>query len=466
MIISVIGSGGKTTKIKELKDQYISENKTVLITTSTHMKIEEDTLVNPTYQQIMSCINEKGYCHAGQLSENNKITSLDHNLINQLKNEIDIILIEADGSKGLPAKYPRNDEPVILPNTDTIILITSFLALGKPIKDVIHGYEQFLNETNYNENDLVTIFMIDQLIKIYLKKLALMNKKILIQVNEANGLYQKVMAKMIEEQYDLSLINSNWFVAQPHLVILGAGHVSQYVCQIAQLLDFYTIVIDDRIEFANEKLFPEANEVHCISYHDAQRYFPNEKNTCFVIVTRGHKDDKLCLKKVIDIESLYVGMIGSRKKVKKTFDDLLNEGYSQDLINRVHAPIGLDIHAVTPGEIAISIMAEIIDIKNKYQYSSISKELLNVHQDGVLCIITKKTGSTPRNVGSTMFVTQDTSIIGSIGGGSIEHQVIYDALKTQHITKKHYELNNNEGAKLGMICGGSNDVLFIPLYFS
>ena len=78
MIISVIGSGGKTTKIKELKDQYISENKTVLITTSTHMKIEEDTLVNPTYQQIMSCINEKGYCHAGQLSENNKITSLDH----------------------------------------------------------------------------------------------------------------------------------------------------------------------------------------------------------------------------------------------------------------------------------------------------------------------------------------------------------------------------------------------------
>ena len=84
---------------------------------------------------------------------------------------------------------------------------------------------------------------------------------------------------------------------QPKLVLLGAGHVSQYVEKTVHLLDFYTIVIDNREEFANKNIFTEAQEVHCVNYEEAEQYFPKEENTCYVIVTRGHKTIKSVLKR-------------------------------------------------------------------------------------------------------------------------------------------------------------------------
>ena len=228
------------------------------------------------------------------------------------------------------------------------------------------------------------------------------------------------------------------------------------------MLDFYTIVIDERKEFACKELFPEANEIHCVSFDKAGSYFPKEANTCYVIVTRGHKDDRLCLKKTLFRQSLYVGMIGSKKKVRQTYDALLEEGYQQVELDKVHAPIGLSIKAVTPAEIAVSIMSEIIAIKNEHQYSSMTSDLLEVQGDGVLCIIIDKKGSTPRTVGSMMFVNEK-GIIGSIGGGREEYQAILDAKNCHEVMIKHYELNNSESANLGMICGGSNDVLFLPI---
>ena len=228
------------------------------------------------------------------------------------------------------------------------------------------------------------------------------------------------------------------------------------------MLDFYTIVIDERKEFACKELFPEANEIHCVSFDKADFYFPKEANTCYVIVTRGHKDDRLCLKKTLFRQSLYVGMIGSKKKVRQTYDALLEEGYQQVELDKVHAPIGLSIKAITPAEIAVSIMSEIIAIKNEHQYSSMTSDLLEVQGDGVLCIIIDKKGSTPRTVGSMMFVNEK-GIIGSIGGGREEYQAILDANNCHQVMMKHYELNNSESANLGMICGGSNDVLFLPI---
>ena len=107
-------------------------------------------------------------------------------------------------------------------------------------------------------------------------------------------------------------------------------------------------------------------------------------------------------------------------------------------------------------------MSEIIAIKNEHQYSSITNDLLEVQGDGVLCIITDKKGSTPRTVGSMMFVNEK-GFVGSIGGGREEYQAILDAKNCQKVMMKHYELNNSESANLGMICGGSNDVLFLPI---
>ena len=91
MIISVIGSGGKTTKIKQLKDQYLKEGKTVLMTTSTHMKIEENTLVDPSYEEIINEIKKHGYVHAGSKAKNQKIKALDDEVLERLKKEIDVI---------------------------------------------------------------------------------------------------------------------------------------------------------------------------------------------------------------------------------------------------------------------------------------------------------------------------------------------------------------------------------------
>ena len=167
MIISVIGSGGKTTYIRELKDKYVSMNKTVLMCTTTHMLIEEDTLVDPGYDEIMHRIETYGYCHAGNRCGDLKIEALDEELFNQLKQVVDVILIEADGSKHLPLKYPNVNEPVLDSDTDEVVLISNLNGLNQPVKDVVHRYEL----ANLDPNELVTPRIMQDLIRAYLKKL-------------------------------------------------------------------------------------------------------------------------------------------------------------------------------------------------------------------------------------------------------------------------------------------------------
>ena len=455
MIISVIGSGGKTTYIHELKDQYVSQGKTVLMCTTTHMLIEEDTLVDPSLDEIMDRIQIYGHCHAGNRYDDKKISALDSNLLNQLKKMVDVILIEADGSKHLPLKYPNENEPVIDLDTDEIILISNLKGLDKPVKDVVHRYEKM----NLDPDDLVTPKLMQDLIRVYLEKL---NKPVKICINGTHDLYTRCLKSMLEQNVDVDFIRKEWFNTQPKLVILGCGHVSQYLAKMASILELYTIVIDNRIEFANKECFPTANEIHCVEYDQMDSILPEESNTCYVIVTRGHKDDRLCLEKVLDRPHLYLGMIGSKGKVKKTFDTLIEEGYSKEKISKVHAPIGLDIKAQTPAEISISILAQLIEIKNAKFSSSASKELLEANVHGTLCIIIEKKGSAPRGVGSMMLVHKD-GIMDTIGGGRVEYQAIVDAKQCKEVMIKDYDLSNAESATLGMICGGYNKVLFIPV---
>ena len=455
MIISVIGSGGKTTYIKKLKDVYVAQNKSVLICTTTHMRIEKDTLINPTKDEILQRIEKCGFCHAGTLSADSKISALDTALFDSLKSVVDVILIEADGSKHLPLKYPRNNEPVIDKDTDQIILISNLSGLNKPVKEVIHCYEL----TQYDPNERVTPKIMQDLIRAYLAKI---NKPVKIHINGAKDLYTRCIQSLLEENVDVDLIHKEWFQPQPKLVILGCGHVSQYLAKMASILELYTIVIDNREEFANAKYFPTANEIHCVEYDHMDSVLSDEKNTCYVIVTRGHKDDRLCLEKTIYQPHMYLGMIGSCGKVKKTMDALKDKGYSSEELSKVHAPIGLDIKAHTPAEISISILAQLIEIKNAKFSSSVSKELLESNEDGTLCIIIEKKGSAPRGVGSMMFVHK-TGILDTIGGGKVEYQAILDARKCDHVMVKDYDLSNAESATLGMICGGHNKVLFIPV---
>lgn len=454
MIISVIGSGGKTSYIKELKEQYLQENKTVLITTTTHMRIEKETLVDASYDQIMDEISKNGFCHAGNKADERKICALNNDVFSCLKKSVDVILIEADGSKQLPLKCPREDEPVIDKESDEIVFIMNLKGLGKKTKDAVHCYEQM----NWKANQIVDAQMIQELVRVYLKKCPNMR----IRVNGADTLYKRALKTLLEANKDVNLIHSSWFEAQPKLVLLGAGHVSQYVAKMAHILDFYTIVVDSRKEFANKDCFPTANEIHCVDFNDMESILPNDNSACYVIVTRGHKDDRLCLEKCIHRPHLYLGMIGSKPKVHKTFHDLMDAGYSKEELDGVYAPIGLDILAQTPAEIAVSILGQIIEIKNARYTASITDELRTTKDHGVLCIITSKRGSSPRSVGSMMLV-KENEVVDTIGGGRVEYQAILDARTTREVCVRHYELNNSQGATLGMICGGSNDVLFIPI---
>ena len=156
---------------------------------------------------------------------------------------------------------------------------------------------------------------------------------------------------------------------QPTLYIFGAGHVSLAVSRIASEAGFAIAVIDDRESFANVERFPMASEVHT-SYADSfEKIHPNS-SSYLLIVTRGHKDDMRVLAWAVNTDARYIGMIGSKRKVLSVYKALEKEGYAPEKFERVHAPVGLDIGALSPEEIAVSIVAELIAVRRNAKASS------------------------------------------------------------------------------------------------
>ncbi len=150
----------------------------------------------------------------------------------------------------------------------------------------------------------------------------------------------------------------------PHLYIYGAGHISQYISTMAKLVDFYVTVIDDRSQFANRDMFPEADEIIVGEFQEVFKKARPSLSGYAVIVTRGHKHDAVVLEEVLKQPPQYMGMIGSKRKVKIIYDDLMKKGVGKNLLRTVHAPIGIDIDAETPQEIAVSIVAELIKVRS------------------------------------------------------------------------------------------------------
>jgi xanthine dehydrogenase accessory factor len=147
------------------------------------------------------------------------------------------------------------------------------------------------------------------------------------------------------------------------LYIFGAGHVSVNLYRVAQNAGFDVIVVDDRDAYANRDRFPQATEVIAEDFEQAMaRLTPNE-SSYLVIVTRGHRDDMRVLRWAVQTRARYIGMIGSKRKTIAIFRELQKEGLAAELFERVHAPVGLDIGAVTPEEIAVAITAELIAIR-------------------------------------------------------------------------------------------------------
>lgn len=154
---------------------------------------------------------------------------------------------------------------------------------------------------------------------------------------------------------------------QAVLYIFGAGHVAQALYKTAQSAAFDAVVVDDRELYANRQRFPEAREVFAEDFDQAMAKLSPTDSEYVVIVTRGHRDDMRVLRWAVQTPARYIGMIGSKRKTISIFRELQKEGLAAELFQRVHAPIGLDIGAVTPEEIAISITAELIAVRRRVE---------------------------------------------------------------------------------------------------
>ena len=146
----------------------------------------------------------------------------------------------------------------------------------------------------------------------------------------------------------------------PTLYIFGGGHISLPLAKMGKLLGFKIAVIDDRAEFANPDRFPEAEIILADHFTKSFPKLKIDKSSYIVIVTRNHQYDDIVLEWAVGTQAKYIGMIGSKTKNKAIFSHLLAKGISRELLDKVHAPIGLEIHAQTPEEIAVSILAEIV----------------------------------------------------------------------------------------------------------
>ena len=220
------------------------------------------------------------------------------------------------------------------------------------------------------------------------------------------------------------------FGAVPQLVVCGGGHVAAAVVKQAKLLDLPVLAIDDREEFAQQLRAAGADTVFCASFAQALQDVPGGAETYFAVLTRSHAFDLDCLTRILRKPAAYVGMMGSRGRAALVRRQLLENGLDSQRINALCAPIGLAIGAQTAAEIALSILAQIVQVKNaRPQTEGYPIALLdamvqaeNARTPAVLATIVGRHGSTPREEGSKMLVLPDGSAVGSVGGGIMEYR--------------------------------------------
>jgi xanthine dehydrogenase accessory factor len=175
-------------------------------------------------------------------------------------------------------------------------------------------------------------------------------------------------------------------VPEPRLVILGAGHVGKALSTVARFSGFHVTVTDDREEYADRKNIPHAHDVIDKEFGTVFESLPVGRNTYIVIATRGHNHDLEALKAALGTEACYIGLLGSRRKKALLFRTLTNDGFPKETINRVITPVGLSIGSVTPEEIAISIIAQIIQQRRMNAAPGLSRSSCSglIKEDGAV----------------------------------------------------------------------------------
>jgi xanthine dehydrogenase accessory factor len=295
-----------------------------------------------------------------------------------------------------------------------------------------------------------------------------------------NDVYEKINNSLLNGKIETvhiaedKLVLIEPFFPKPRLIIFGGGHIAKPLVEFASKVGFSITVIDDRPSFANSIRFPEAEKVICEDFQKSFNLIKFKESDFVVIITRGHRHDKLVLSNVIKNNLSYIGMIGSRRRVRGMMEELVSEGCSKEALDKINSPIGLDIGAITPEEIAISIVSELISFKNKgnitskkISYPEFDKELfLEITKEpsiprAILTILSSK-GSVPRKPGAKMITDLTGKTLGSIGGGCSEAEVLTTArsiMRNKGFSIQKVDMTGDVAESIGMVCGGIMDVI-------
>lgn len=273
------------------------------------------------------------------------------------------------------------------------------------------------------------------------------------------------------------------FLPDSRLILLGGGHIAQPLCAMASMLDFAVTVVDDRISFANSERFPEAANVICNSFSNAISDLKIRATDYVCVITRGHRWDGECLRQILaGTFPSYLGMIGSKRRVEGLLNLLAEEGFSTDLLGKIHSPIGLKINAQTPAEIAVSICAEMIAHRRKNFNKDQSIALTQTNTDFSMlhflaestepkacALVLSSTGSTPVKPGAMMGVDYLGKGYGTVGGGCSEGAIMARARKIMGTGKScivEIDMTNEVAESEGMVCGGTMRVLLEDVSYS
>ena len=337
-------------------------------------------------------------------------------------------------------------------------------------EDVMNIYEA-IADANFNcETYAATVIKGDSI-----GEKALFSNKEMTHCSREDGFFKahETELKGVPESGVVSIDGQDVFIEllgnEKHVVICGAGHLSMPLIDICRLMGMYVTVVDDRPEFAENAKRQGADKVICKSFAEAFKEIDGNEDTFFVVVTRGHRYDKDCVAEALRKRHAYVGMIGSKRHAAFVRESLKEEGLSDKLIDSIYTPVGLKIGAETPEEIAVAIAAELIQVKNeKRRNFGFPKDIIKAISEEcrdpmILCTIVTREGSAPRGEGTKMLVKPDGSIIGTVGGGVAENDVIKHAVELLKGGFDGAELMYHDLAAFadedGMVCGGNINVL-------
>jgi len=191
-----------------------------------------------------------------------------------------------------------------------------------------------------------------------------LEKKILREAEELLRQKKPKVLTLISNDRKIEILLEPVF-SEPTVYLFGAGHISEQLAPLAKMVHFSVVVIDDREIFANRERFPEADEIVVSEFERCFDQLNISDTSYVVIVTRGHLSDGIVLEQALKSKARYIGMIGSRKKIRTLYQSLIEKGIAKETLDRVHAPIGIEINSETPEEIAVSIIAELIKVRGE-----------------------------------------------------------------------------------------------------